>query len=417
MQLARQGVRCRVLTYRAAVPGLSRRLTHYAWLRYHLRWLASPREYDGIPVSHIFYPQTWQRQEDVLGGIGEALVRFIEAHPEYLDTDVVYAHWLWTGGAAALALRERFGWPVAAIARGSEMHHWQTAHRHCRGHVERVLQDADLVLANCEGLRRSAEAIVPGAAAYTRVVYNGCDAQAFRPAADRAAARRALGLPLGGRMLLCCASIIDRKGMAELAEAWSLFSPRCPGWRLVVVGRPVQRELVCRLRRAGPGRVAVMGEVPAARVGAYMQAADAYVQPSRLEGLANATMEAMAVGLPVIATDTGGQREAIRDGENGWLVPPADAKALARAMHLLATDVEQAQRFGMAARQTIEAKFDPSVQAGYLSALLRGLCRPEAITPPELRGGAPTLRRDPPRQSGPPPSPQTPPPPAVPPSR
>jgi glycosyltransferase involved in cell wall biosynthesis len=124
--------------------------------------------------------------------------------------------------------------------------------------------------------------------------------------------------------------------------------------------------------------------VPENIVGLYMQAADAYVQPSLLEGLANATMEAMATGLPVIATDTCGQREAVRDGENGWLVPTGDVSALVAAMEEVSDDSNEARRRGAAARRTIEGDFDPAVHAQRLKGLLEALVRrPSAsVLPP-----------------------------------
>lgn len=371
--LARLGHEVRVLAYHPAVRGLSPAAARLSWLRYHPRWLWWPGEQDGVPVTHLFHPSPRRRGDDAVPAIAEALSRFLDRSPGYRRTDVVYAHWLWTGGAAALALRERFGWPVAAIARGSEMHYWQGIHPPCRPYVDRVLEGADLVLANCDGLRRRADELVPGAASRVRVAYNGCDARRFRPAASRVAVRRALGLRDDARYFLCCASIIDRKGMAELAAAWSAFAARHPDWELVVVGRRVQASIVARLREAGGDRIRLVGEVPAARVAEYMQAADAYVQPSRLEGLANATMEAMATGLPVVATDTGGQGEAIRPGESGWLVPPEDPSALARAMSELASDLEHAAALGRAARATIVDRFDPVHHAGRLGAMLDGL--------------------------------------------
>lgn len=372
--LASHGAQVRVLTYRPAVRHVPARIAWCSWLRYHPRWLTWPGKQNGIPVAHVFYPRRFKRA-DVVPAIGETLVRFIETNPEYGQTDVVYAHWLWTGGSAALILRERFGWPVAAIARGSEMHDWHSVHPHCRPNVERVINAADLVLANCDGLRQRALDISPASAQTIEVVYNGCDAATFCPSPDKSAMRRALGLPEDSKIFLCCASIIERKGISELAEAWRRFALRNRDWRLVIVGRLVRRDLVQLLQRTDPRRIVLVGRVHHDHVRAYLQAADAYIQPSLLEGLANATMEAMATGLPVVATDTGGQGEAVRAGENGWLVPPGDAVALASAMEDVADDSMEAYRRGSAARRTIQAHFNPVVHSARLYGLLSDLVR------------------------------------------
>lgn len=380
-QLVRQGVRCRVLAYHPGLPGLPRPLAHLSGLRHHVRWLTRPGRLDGVPVERVFFPRPARRGPDLVPRIAQVLIRHIDARPVYQSTDVVYAHWLWTGGAAALALRERWGWPVAAIARGSEMHAWQTAHPYCREHVQRVIRDADLVLANCEALRRRAADMAPHHASRVQVVYNGCDADQFCPAADRLQLRRRLSLPPNRKLLLVCGAVTVGKGMHELVEAWRSFSARYPEWMLVVVGRRIDRGLARRLRRVTPRRVRLVGRVSPERVAMYMQAADAYVHPSRSEGLANATLEAMATGLPVVATDVGGQREAIRDGETGWLIPARNPAALAHALAELAADEARATRRGLAARRTVQSRFGPARHAARLKVLLeRTAARGEAAS-------------------------------------
>ncbi len=368
VNLSRLGVECRVLTYRPAPPLFPRWLASRSWLRYYWKRLRWPDELDGVKVDQVFYDRRWEEGEDVVPAIGASLIRHIESH--HIQADVVYAHWLWTGGAAALHLRQRFGWPVAAIARGSEMHDWQAVHPYCRSYTAQVLGEADCVLTNCEDLRRRAEEIAPGSSNRIEVIYNGCDSEKFRPAEDKHEAKHATEFSPHQKIMLFCGDIISRKGISELAEAWRDFSPSHEDWHLVMVGRIVEHQLAEELRRAG-SRVTFIGQVKHERVVKYLQAADAYIQPSRLEGLANATMEAMAAGLPVITTDTCGQRELIEDGRNGWLVPSEDTSTLRGAMESLADDLEQARQMGEAARRTIETKFNPQKEAARLADILK----------------------------------------------
>jgi glycosyltransferase involved in cell wall biosynthesis len=370
VHLARCGVRCRVLVYRPAPPPFPRWIIRRSWLRYYWGKLGWSRALDSVPVDTVFYDRRWIRDEDIVPAIGDAIIRHVESSVGVDEIEVVYAHFLWTGGAAALRLRERFGCPVVAIARGSEMHEWQESNVHCRPHVETVLRTADRVLANCEHLRNLAEAMVAGAASRIEVIYNGCDAEAFRPASDRIAAKRDLGFKPDSRLMLYCGYIEERKGISELIEAWRRFSANNSDWKLVLIGQPVDRNLESQLRKAGRS-VALVGQVPHSRVIDYLKAADAYVQPSRLEGLANATMEAMSTGLPVITTSACGQRELIEDGANGWLVAAGDACALGEAMQSLAADPDRAKRMGEAARRTIENRFNPRREAARLAEILR----------------------------------------------
>jgi glycosyltransferase involved in cell wall biosynthesis len=368
--LARAGVECHVLTYRPGPPAFPRWLRRRSWLRYYWHAIGWPGERDGVPSEIVFYERRWEPGEDVVPAIGRALVAHVEARPELHDVDVVYAHWYWTGGAAALALRERFGWPVVTISRGSDMHEWQEINPRCRGYVERVIREADVLLANCGDLRSRAEALVPGSSERIEVVYNGCDARVFRPAEDRAALRRELGIGEDEKIMLFCGYVCARKGLPELAEAWPAFAARHPDWKLAIVGETSEPAVEQTLRRATKERGIFTGRQSRDEVVRWMQAADGYVQPSRLEGLANATMEAMAVALPVVTTETCGQSELVRDGENGWLVPVEDPAALGVALDELASDPDRAVRLAREARRTIETKFDPIASASRLEEIL-----------------------------------------------
>ena len=180
--------------------------------------------------------------------------------------------------------------------------------------------------------------------------------------------------------MLFCGSVIERKGVRNLVRGWKRFCDVSSDWRLIVVGRLVERALVRQLESAD--RVTIVGPVPHDDVLTYMHAADAYVQPSIHEGLANATMEAMATGLPVIATDTGGQRELITHGHNGLLIPVEDAAALSDAFATVANDPDRARQMGARARDTIVGRFSQHAQVASLAALLKETAgEPRAGTP------------------------------------
>jgi glycosyltransferase involved in cell wall biosynthesis len=104
----------------------------------------------------------------------------------------------------------------------------------------------------------------------------------------------------------------------------------------------------------------------------YLQAADLFVLPSRAEGLSNALLEAMAAGLPVVATRVGGTADVIISGENGLLVPPEDASALAEALTSLFQNTARKEELGCAARRTVETRYAiSSVAACYLELYQR----------------------------------------------
>jgi glycosyltransferase involved in cell wall biosynthesis len=108
----------------------------------------------------------------------------------------------------------------------------------------------------------------------------------------------------------------------------------------------------------------------------YLAETDIFVLPSRSEGFSNAIVEAMAAGLPVVATDVGGNREAVQDGVNGFLVPSEDPAALSWAMRKLLSDRGRARSMGAAGRDIVEGRFTTAAMmsriVGVYEALLGG---------------------------------------------
>lgn len=93
-------------------------------------------------------------------------------------------------------------------------------------------------------------------------------------------------------------------------------------------------------------------------VPAILRRASMFVMSSRTEGISLTLLEAMAAGLPVVATDVGGNSEVVSDGETGWLVPQGDPERLAQAILTARRDRGNARRFGRAGRQRVEQCFD-----------------------------------------------------------
>jgi glycosyltransferase involved in cell wall biosynthesis len=100
----------------------------------------------------------------------------------------------------------------------------------------------------------------------------------------------------------------------------------------------------------------------------HLSSADIFVLPSRSEGFSNAIIEAMAASLPVIATDVGGNAEAVKDGVSGFIVPPEDSAALAEAICLLLDDPSKASQMGAAGKMLVAEKFTTSAMMGRIRA-------------------------------------------------
>lgn len=179
--------------------------------------------------------------------------------------------------------------------------------------------------------------------------------------AGRLEARRALGLE--GQVVLFLGRLEPVKGLGPLLRAWAQ-APR-PGATLLVVGDGAERGLVERAAAESAPDRRVRYDGPTTAPARYQRAADLFVLPSFTEGLSNALLEALAHGLPVLASDIGGNREPLAQGGGGLLVPPGDEGALSAALSRLLADPASLARMGAAARATAERTY--SVEAMVLA--------------------------------------------------
>jgi sugar transferase (PEP-CTERM/EpsH1 system associated) len=192
-------------------------------------------------------------------------------------------------------------------------------------------------------------------------IYNGVDSDRFYPAPERQVIP---GSPFNeaGLWLVGTAGRMQTvKDQTNLAHAFVLAINTEPSLReclrLVMVGDgPLRHESLAILEAAG---LAELAWLPGERndIPEIMRGLDCFVLPSLGEGISNTILEAMASGLPVIATAVGGNPELVQEGRTGHLVAAADPGALARAIIDLAQSPESARAMGNAGRKRIEAQF------------------------------------------------------------
>jgi glycosyltransferase involved in cell wall biosynthesis len=211
------------------------------------------------------------------------------------------------------------------------------------------------------------------------VVPSGVPVRAFRAAAAaRDAARAALGLPRDAFVVAALGRLVAIKGFDLLVEALPAVAAALPSARLLIIGGgPLRGALERRAEALGmDARVSITGA--RADVPALLSAADVLAAPSRNEGMGRAIVEAMALGLPVVAARVGGIPAVIVDGESGRLVDPGNAAALAGALIELALDEHLRAKLGAAAAERAEA-FSTEVSAARLLELYGSLVgRPPA---------------------------------------
>ena len=190
------------------------------------------------------------------------------------------------------------------------------------------------------------------------IIPNAVDPAAYAPdphARDRL--RDQWGIDDDQVLIAIVAKLRYEKGLDVLLEAMELVARRGQAVRLVVAGDGPQRRSAERFLAARDGGRLTRMLGFRRDVAAVLSAADALVVPSRWEGFGLAAAEAMAAGLPVIATRVGGLPELVADERTGLLVPPEDPAALAQAIRRLAGDVELRRRLGAAGKQRVARRY------------------------------------------------------------
>ncbi len=166
------------------------------------------------------------------------------------------------------------------------------------------------------------------------------------------------GMEATGRFRIGSLSNVRRvKGLDVLINAADLLEERGVDFELYLVGRDDRRELTRYLRRSGcRDRIRVTGFVP--DPWGLLRTFDCAVLPSRNEGLSRAGLESMACGVPLVASEVGGTRDLVEDGENGLLVPPEDPRALADAIQRVYEDGQLRKVLAENGRRTLKTRFN-----------------------------------------------------------
>jgi glycosyltransferase involved in cell wall biosynthesis len=164
-----------------------------------------------------------------------------------------------------------------------------------------------------------------------------------------------------------------RKGVEVLLHALAALRARGIAARLAIAGDGEHRAAVERALADLDlgGAVELLGRCDAARIARLLAGARALVVPSIYEGMPLVVLEAMAAGVPVVASSVSGIPEVVVDGETGWLVPPEDPAALAAALAVALEDPAEAARRGAAGRRRVEERYRPEAVARVWEAALR----------------------------------------------
>jgi phosphatidyl-myo-inositol dimannoside synthase len=285
---------------------------------------------------------------------------------------------VWFGAAAPLGLlapglRRRTGIERAVAQTHGHEIGW-AALPGARGLLRRIARGADVVTYLGEYTRVRLDTALHGLTDLRRLA-PGVDVDAYHPEVDGTGIRDRHGL--GDRPVVVCVSrLVPRKGQDALIRAFPAIRRRVPDAALLVVGGGPHRSTLEKLA-AGMEGVTFTGSVPAEELPAHYAAGDVFAMPCRtrnrgldVEGLGIVYLEASASGLPVVAGDSGGAPDAVREGQTGYVVSGRDVDAIADRVATLLSDRDLARRMGAAGRAWVEREWRWDTQAARMADLL-----------------------------------------------
>jgi phosphatidylinositol alpha-1,6-mannosyltransferase len=279
-------------------------------------------------------------------------------------------------------LRRMLGLPYVVYAHGNDVlsaaaSHWTAPRRALRG--------AAAVFANSHYTADLLKSQIGTRTERVQVVHPGCDPQEFSPGEpDRTGFAHLPALHDAGPVLLTVGNLVERKGHDLVIQCLPALRQSFPKLRYVIVGAgPHQPALETLATELGVREaVCFAGRVPRSALPDFYRRCDVMVMPSRVrsahhdvEGFGIVFVEANACGKPVIGGRSGGMTDAIRHGENGFVVEPGDTGHLMQHLRMVLADRELAARLGANGRRRVEAELSWSAAARRIGGVLDDIAR------------------------------------------
>lgn len=362
LELEGQGVPLRIFSLRPPTEPLVHQ--DFAQLKSPISYLPGLRQATRLLSAHRplrgAAPSTYRRTlaEAVSGGYPKGLWRFLQAG--YIATESrrgglthLHAHFAHYPATVAMFAAELAEISFSFTAHAIDLFTYRGRRRQLARKLEAAAFAVTVSDYNMEFLR----AVAPAAKQKLVLVRNGIDLSRFRPASPPARQ-----LP----RILCVARLVEKKGIAVLIEACRLLRQRGVGFECEIVGEgPLRTSLEAQIRRSGLStQVRLLGSARQEEVQAHYRAAHCFALPCVIardgdrDGLPTSLVEAMACELPVVTTPVTGIPELLHDNQNGLLVPPGDAEALAGALARILADPALSIQLGKHARAAVAERFD-----------------------------------------------------------
>ncbi len=268
-----------------------------------------------------------------------------EKHPYALS----HSFFTLPSGFISILLKWEFGIPYIVSLRGSDVpgysDRWPLIYALLKPLFSLIWRQAAAVISNSLGLKELALKTNPKQK--IGVIYNGVDTDKFKPndAQENNESQ-------GEFNIVSTSRLTDRKGINYLIDATAILLQRYPQVRLKIIGDGNARlKFERQVEESGINdNVEFLGSFSHSEMPAFYGGMQIFVLPSLNEGMSNTVLEAMSSGLPILATDTGGTKELVTDGENGYIIKMKDATDIASKIEKLLNSPEKREKMGEASR-------------------------------------------------------------------
>ncbi len=304
---------------------------------------------NGVNVYRVRVPNV--KYAGIAAGILRMLTKSLKLNRQN-GYDVIHSHIFPAMVCGALSKRDK---KLIITLQGGDIGEYKESGRFIRmmemPFIAWSLRKADLV--HCVSTHIAGAAKRLGAGDVT-VVPNGVDTSVFRPQ-DKYQLRKKLGYKLKEKIIVSTSRLTPKNGLDYLIRATVPLSDV----KLIIIGEGEQRKQLesmiqnLKLKK----RVFLLGALPHQDLPQYLAIADVFCRPSVNEGFGISFIESMACRIPTIGTAVGGITDIIKDGENGMLVPPEDARALSRVLKRVIEDGNLSRRIAERGYQTVKARF------------------------------------------------------------
>jgi glycosyltransferase involved in cell wall biosynthesis len=320
--------------------------------------------YDVVDTVNVYYPRYINipgKWSHIISTYGTCCMinSNIDAIIREYKPQLLHAHTATPDGYYGLKLKHKYNLPLVCSLRGSDIHTYPFQNKLTKILTRKVILKADQVVSVSDALKNAAERIAQPKREI-RVVYNGCEITELARADDRNEdIRKQLGIKVKDIAMIFVGDIDRVKGIYELINAFMLLKGKYSNLHLILLGNGPDLQTVRNMTLLNSSTRAIhfMDTRPHDEVFQCLKAADLFVLPTYNEGLPNALLEAMACGLPIIATKVGGIPEVVRNGINGILIEPMNSGALYHAMDFVLSNNDIAEMMARKGKMLVEREF------------------------------------------------------------